>query len=132
MVLILHSQEVSLPTKKKVKAQTAVPKSRDQSLIHSHSYDSGLNLGVNTPFVRHASQQKGLVTSTPADGMVGVDPPAHMAAPTPILPQGIPTSTRVHGGGAAAVKKVARDKSKSQAAVVTKKQAIKSTGKRDK
>ncbi|KAM7452507.1 hypothetical protein ABFA07_000168 [Porites harrisoni] len=120
-------KEVALPTKKKVKAQTAVPKSRDQSLIHSHSYDSGLNLGVNTPFVRHTSQQKGLVTSTPADGMVGVDPPAHMAAPTPILPQGIPTSTRVHGGGAAAVKKVARDRSKSQAAVVTKKQAIKST-----
>ncbi|CAH3175150.1 unnamed protein product [Porites evermanni] len=121
-------KEVALPTKKKAKAQTAAPKSRDQSLIHSHSYDSGLNLGVNTPFVRHTSQKKGLVTSTPADGMVGVDPPAHMAAPTPILPQGIPTSTRVHGGGAAAVKKVARDKSKSQAAVVTKKQAVKSTG----
>ena len=132
MVLMLHSQEVALPTKKKVKAQTAAPKSRDQSLIHSHSYDSGLNLGANTPFVRHTSQQKGLVTSTPADGMVGVDPPAHMAAPTPILPQGIPTSTRVHGGGAAAVKKVTRDKSKSQAAVVMKKQAIKSTGKRHK
>lgn len=129
---MLHSQEVALPTKKKVKANTAAPKSRDQSLIHSHLYDSGLNLGVNTPFVRHTSQQKGLVTSTPADGMVGVDPPAHMAAPTPILPQGISTSTRVHGGGAAAVKKVARDKSKSQAAVVMKKQTIKLTGKRPK
>ena len=95
--------------------------------MHPHSNDSTLNLDSITPFIRHTSQQKGIVTSTPADGMVGIDPPVHMAAPTPILPQGIATSARVHGAGAAPVKKTARDKSKSQAAM-PKKPVVKSTG----
>ena len=74
------------------------------------------------------------MTSTPADGMVGIDPPAHTAAPTPILPQGIATSAKMHGGsggsgaGAGAGKKVSRDKAKSKA-VVSKKQTTKTIGK---
>lgn len=100
-------------------------------MLHpGQSNDSTLNLDVITPFIRHTSQQKGIVTSTPADGLVSVEPPPHMAAPTPILPQGIATSTRVQGavGGAGAVKKTPRDKIKTQA-LVSKKQVIRTTGK---
>jgi len=124
------AKEVPLPTKKKVKAPSATSKSKDQSLLHpGQSNDSTLNLDVITPFIRHTSQQKGIVTSTPADGLVSVEPPPHMAAPTPILPQGIATSTRVQGavGGAGAVKKTPRDKIKTQA-LVSKKQVIRTTG----
>lgn len=81
--------------------------------------------------MQHKTQQKGIVTSTPADGMVGVEPPAHMAAaPTPILPQGITTSARVQGGGGIVnvVKKTTRDKTKVQA-VMSKKQTVKTSGK---
>lgn len=122
-------QDIPIPSKKKVKASTtATTRSKDQSFI-THSNNSTLNLDVYTPFIRNTSQQKGIVTSTPADGMVGVEPPVHMGAPTPILPQGIATSTRSHGGsgGTAAIKKTSREKPKTQAGV-SKKTVVKATG----
>ena len=84
---------------------------------------------MDTPFIRNTSQQKGIVTSTPADCMVGVDPPVHVGAPTPILSQGIATYTRSHvgSGGTAAVKKTSREKQKTQTGV-SKKTVVKSTG----
>lgn len=98
-------------------------------MLHPHSNNSTLNLDIITPFTRHTTQQKGIVTSTPADGMVGVAPPAHMAAPTPILPQGIATSARLHAGGGSGVvvKKTTHEKTKAKA-VASKKQVIKTTG----
>ena len=82
-----------------------------------------------TPFIRNTSQQKGIITSTPADGVVGVEPPVHIGAPTPILPQGIATYTRSHvgGGGTAVVKKTSREKKKTHTGV-SKKTVVKSTG----
>lgn len=118
-------------SKKKVKASaTPVPttRSKEQSSI-THSNNSTLNLDVYTPFIRNAPQQKGIITSTPADGVVGVEPPVHMGAPTPILPQGIATYTRSHvgSGGTTAVKKTSREKQKTQTGVF-KKTVAKSTG----
>ena len=61
------------------------------------------------------------MTSTPADGVVVNQPLTQMAsAPTPILPQGIATAVKAHGGDAAAraIKKtVTRDKTKAQKGV---------------
>lgn len=128
---VLYSQELPIPTKKKVKVPTAAAtRSKDQSLFTHYSNNSTLNLDIATPFIRNTPQQKGIVASTPADGMVGVEPPVHMGAPTPILPQGISISTRSHGGsgGIGAVKKTSRDKQKTQTAVY-KKTAVKITGK---
>ncbi|PFX32627.1 HAUS augmin-like complex subunit 8 [Stylophora pistillata] len=117
-------KEVPLPPKKKVKVPSATSaKSRDQSFL-THSNNSTLGLNVITPFIRHTSNQKGIVTSTPADGMAGVDPAVHVGASTPILPQGVATFARRHGGsgGTNAVKKtsVSRDKQKQQPVVVKK------------
>ena len=123
-------QEVPVSTKKKVKAFTsATSRSKDQSFI-THSNNSTLNLDIYTPFIRNASQHKGIVTSTPADGMAGVGPPVHMGAPTPILPQGIATSSRSEqggSGGTGAIKKTSRDKQKTQTSM-SKKTAVKTTG----
>jgi len=118
-----------LPSKKKVKASTTVTtKSKEQSFT-THSNNSTLNLDVYTPFIRKTSQQKGMVTSTPADGMVGIEPPVHVGAPTPILPQGIATSSRSNGGsgGTAVMKKTSREKQKTQTGVL-KKTVVKTTG----
>ncbi|KAL9983866.1 hypothetical protein ACROYT_G006109 [Oculina patagonica] len=125
------NKEVPTPSiKKKVKASTSAPtRSKDQSFI-THSNNSTLNLDIYTPFMRHTPQQKGIVTSTPADGMVGVAPPVPMGAPTPILPQGIATSSKPHhsgSGGTGAIKKTSRDKQKTQTAL-SKKTAVKTTG----
>ena len=71
------------------------------------------------------------MTSTPADGMVDIEPPVHVGAPTPILPQGIVITSRPHhggSGGAGAIKKTSRDKQKAQTAL-SKKTAVKTTGK---
>ena len=129
-------QEVPLPTKKKVKVPTTTTatRSRDQSLI-THSNNSTLGLDVITPFIRHTSQQKGIVTSTPADGMAGVNPPVHVGAPTPILPQGVATFARSHtgSGGTGGFKKTStsHDKQKQQPAV-SKKSGLKITGEEEK
>lgn len=122
-------QDVPLPSKKKVKASaTPTPRSKDQSFV-THSNNSTLNLEDYTPFIRNTSQQTGIVTSTPADGMVGIEPPVHMGAPTPILSQGIATYTRppVGSGGTAAIKKTSREKRKTQTGV-SKKTIVKTTG----
>ncbi|XP_020630373.1 uncharacterized protein LOC110067379 isoform X2 [Orbicella faveolata] len=122
-------KDVPLPSKKKVKASaTPTPRSKDQSFV-THSNNSTLNLEDYTPFIRNTSQQTGIVTSTPADGMVGVEPPVHMGAPTPILSQGIATYTRPHvgSGGTAAIKKTSREKRKTQTGV-SKKTIVKTTG----
>ena len=78
------------------------------------------------------SNQKGIVTSTPADAMAGVDPAVYVGAPTPILPQGVATFAKQHGGsgGTYAVKKtsVSRDKQKQQP-IVVKKAGVKMAGK---
>lgn len=122
-------QDEPLPSKKKVKASTTVTtKSKEQSFT-THSNNSTLNLDVYTPFIRKTSQQKGMVTSTPADGMVGIEPPVHVGAPTPILPQGIATSSRSNGGSGstAVMKKTSREKQKTQTGVL-KKTVVKTTG----
>ena len=126
-----HLQDVPLPTKKKVHVKasaTPTTRSKDQSFV-THSNNNTLNLDVYTPFIRNTSQQKGIVTSTPAEGMVGVEPPVHIGAPTPILPQGIATYTRsqVGSGGTAAIKKTSKKKKKTQTGV-SKKTVVKSTG----
>lgn len=122
-------QDVPLPSKKKVKASAApTTRSKDQSFV-THSNNNTLNLDVYTPFIRNTPQQKGIVTSTPADGIVGVEPLVHIGAPTPILPQGIATYLRsqVGSGGSAAIKKTPREKQKTQTGV-SKKTVVKSTG----
>ena len=122
-------QDIPLPSKKKVKASgTPITRSKELSSI-AHSNNSTLNLDVYTPFIRNTSQQKGIITSTPADGVVGVEPPVHIGAPTPILPQGIATYTRSHvgGGGTAVVKKTSQEKKKTHTGV-SKKTVVKSTG----
>lgn len=122
-------KDVPLPSKKKVKASAApTTRSKDQSFV-THSNNNTLNLDVYTPFIRNTPQQKGIVTSTPADGIVGVEPPVHIGAPTPILPQGIATYLRsqVGSGGSAAIKKTPREKQKTQTCV-SKKTVVKSTG----
>ena len=68
-----------------------------------------------------------MVTSTPADGMVRVEPPVYMGAPTPILPQGVATRSHVGSGGNAAIKKTSREKQKAQTGV-SKKAGVKTTG----
>lgn len=64
--------------------------------------------------------------------MAGVDPAVHVGAPTPILPQGVATFAKQHGGsgGTYAVKKtsVSRDKQKQQP-IVFKKAGVKMAGK---
>lgn len=122
-------QDVPLSSKKKVKVSaTSATRSKDHSFV-THSNNNTLNLDVYTPFIHNTSQQKGIVTSTPADGMVGVEPPVHIGAPTPILPQGIAAHARSHigSGGTAAVKKTSREKQKAQTGV-SKKTVVKSTG----
>ena len=122
-------QDVPLPAKKKVKASaTPTTRSKDQSFV-THSNNNTLDLDVYTPFIRSTSQQKGIFTSTQAEGMVGVEPPVHIGAPTPILPQGIATFTRSQAGSGstAAVKKTPREKQRKQTGV-SKKTVVKSTG----
>lgn len=121
-------QDEPLPSKKKVKASTTVTTKSKEQPFTTHSNNSTLNLDVYTPFIRKTSQQKGMVTSTPADGMVGIEPPVHMGAHTPILPQGIVTSSRSNGGsgGTAVVKKTSREKQKTQTGVFKK--TVKTTG----
>ncbi|XP_068710019.1 HAUS augmin-like complex subunit 8 [Montipora foliosa] len=111
---VTRQVKVPHPPKKVMKTPAASLKSKHQSVLITHSADSTLNLDAITPFVPHTTQQKMIVTSTPADGMVGAEPLAHMAAaPTPILPQGIATAVTV-GAGASAIRKASRDKIKVQ------------------
>lgn len=109
------------PVRKAIKPPAVSSKLKQQTVLHTHSDDSTLNLDVITPFAPHTAQQKVIVTSTPADGMVGSQPLTQIAsAPTPILPQGIATAVKVHGGDAAArsIKKAASwDKTKAQKGV---------------
>jgi len=115
------TEKAPKPVKKAIKPPAVSSKLKQQSVLHTHSDDSTLNLDIITPFAPHKAQQKVIVTSTPADGVVGDQPLTQMAsAPTPILPQGIATAVKAHGGDAAAraIKKtVTRDKTKAQKGV---------------
>ena len=93
--LISFYQETIPATKKKTKGATNTKLTDQPSLPHENA--RALDLDVITPYLRRSYQQKGVVTSTPADGIVPVNPSDHMGAPTPILPAGHSSSSGLPG-----------------------------------